>query len=52
MLMYHLDAKRHGVVGAADVPRLPIDKDLTGVRRQQSEQNVHQRAFARAVLAQ
>src|SRR5579883_587108 len=51
VLMHHADAKRNGVAWARDVRQLAIDIDFTGIWAQQTVEDVHQRGFAGAVLA-
>src|SRR6266568_1435050 len=51
MLMHHTDAQANGVTRSADVSWLPIDEDLTAVGMNQAVEDVHQRGFACAVLA-
>src|SRR2546429_13154 len=49
--MHHNKAPAHSSNPPADVSWLPIDEDLTAVRVNQAVEDVHQRGFARAVLA-
>ena len=51
MLVHHPDAELQSSKGAADVDFFPLVKDLTAFRLLLAEQDLHQRAFARAVLA-
>ena len=50
--MDHANAVGNRVVGAANLDRLPIDQDLTRVALVKAVEDLHQRAFARAIFAQ
>jgi hypothetical protein len=52
MLMDHRDAARHRVRRSVPDERLATKDDRPGVRRDQAEQHLHQRALAGTVLAQ
>src|SRR5258708_10555712 len=50
--MHHANAKRDGVMGAAQAQSFAIDQNLSGVHRMEAVENLHQSAFAGAILAQ
>ncbi len=52
MLVHHADAGGQRVGRTGDPHRPALDEDLAGVRRIGTEQHVHQRRLASAVLAQ
>ncbi len=52
MLVHHADAEPDGVVGVVDLHGLSVDEDFALVRLVQAVDQVHERAFARAVFAQ
>ena len=51
MLMHHADAGPNGVPGPLEADRLAIDLDLARIGLDQAVENIHQCAFAGAVLA-
>ena len=52
VLVHHTDVQVVGIVGVVDLYDLPIFLDYARLRLIQTEQNAHQRRFARTVLAQ
>ena len=52
VLVDHADTLVHGVLGGPDGDGLAVHADLTGVRRVQAGENVHQGAFAGAVFTE
>src|SRR5690606_24897749 len=52
VLVYHADAVPDGIRRAGDAHRLAVDPDLPFVRLVQAKQDLHEGAFASAVLAE
>ena len=52
MLVHHADAEAIGLAGVADVDRLAVDEDLTGVRLVDAHDDIHQSRLARTVFAE
>ena len=52
MLVHHADVEGRGVVGVVDLHDLAVFLDDACFRLIKSEQNAHQRGFARAVFSQ
>jgi hypothetical protein len=50
--VHHADAQRDGIFGAGDFDRLAVDQDRSGIHGMESVENLHQGAFAGAVLSQ
>ena len=52
MLVHHADVQRIGVVGVLDLDHLAVFFDRSRFRLIETEQDAHERGFARAVLAE
>ena len=52
VLVDHADAGVDGVLGVAEIRGLAVDEDLALIRAVEPRENVHQRGFAGAVLAE